>query len=211
MVSPLVEIQPASTGQPSVPRVPVEVLAPCRDIRTPRLTLRPLRPGDRSQFVGILRTDEAYLHRGINVRVVGETLDDCFERLLRATVKGDMSGLEWRRVGVLDDDRIAGMFHLLAIDHALLAKADAGWWVTRQCAGNGLAIEGVQAMVQYAFDDLAKGLGLIQVDAAITADNLASRRVAERAGFVCCAGERTQCRLEGRFVDHEIWHIKIKI
>jgi RimJ/RimL family protein N-acetyltransferase len=114
-------------------------------------------------------------------------------------------------VGVLDDGRIAGMFHLLAIDHTLLAKADAGWWVTRACAGNGLATEAVQAMINFALADLPMGLGLVQVDAAIAPDNVASRIVAQRAGFAAMAGETTQVRLGDRFAEHQMWRVVVKL
>jgi RimJ/RimL family protein N-acetyltransferase len=192
-------------------RGPVEVLAPFRGLRTARLTLRPLLPGDRSQFRAILASDETYLHEGINVRHPGESIDACFDRLLSACSEGDTSGLEWRRVAMLDDGRVAGMFHLLGIDHTLLAKADAGWWVTRSCAGNGLATEAVRAIVEFALADLPRGLGLVQVDAAIAASNTASQIVARRAGFVAMAGETTQVRLGERFAEHGIWRVVVRL
>jgi ribosomal-protein-alanine N-acetyltransferase len=211
LASQLVEAKPAATDPARLQRGPIEVLAPFRGLRTARLTLRPLLPGDRTQFATILRSDEVYLHQGINVRHPGESIDACFGRLLSACSDGDTSGLEWRRVGVLDDGRIAGMFHLLAIDHTLLAKADAGWWVTRACAGNGLATEAVQAMINFALADLPMGLGLVQVDAAIAPDNVASRIVAQRAGFAAMAGETTQVRLGDRFAEHQMWRVVVKL
>jgi RimJ/RimL family protein N-acetyltransferase len=211
LLSQIVEAKPSPNAPTKPSRGPVEVLAPFRGLRTARLTLRPLLPGDRSQFGAILRSDEAYLHKGINVRRPGESIDQCFDRLLAACSDGDTSGLEWRRVGVLNDGRLAGMFQLLAIDHALLAKADAGWWVSRGCAGNGLATEAVAAMIEFALTDLPRGLGLVQVDAAIAPDNAPSQLVARRAGFQSMAGETTQVLLGDRFEAHDVWRVVVNL
>ena len=55
------------------------------------------------------------------------------------------------------------------------------------------------------------GLGLVQVDAAIAPDNVASRIVAQRAGFAAMAGETTQVRLGDRFAEHQMWRVVVKL
>lgn len=175
------------------------------------MTLRGLHSGDRDQFVKSLRASDAYLAAGINVRLHGETPEQCFARLLEATHAGDMHAKEWRRVGVLADGRIVGMFHLIAIDHALLAKADAGWWVFKDFAGHGLATEGVRAMVDNAFADLPRGLALVQLDAAIAVDNEASKRVAKYAGFVKRDGESMDVLLGDGWRKHEVWRVVVRL
>lgn len=189
---------------------PVEVLPP-QTIQTARMTLRGLHSGDRDQFVKSLRESDSYLTAGINVRQAGETPEQCFARLLDATHAGDMHAKEWRRVGVLADGRIACMFHLLAIDHALLAKADAGWWVFKEFAGHGLATEGVRAMAEHAFADTPRGLALVQLDAAIAPENEASKRVARHAGFVKREGEATEVLLGDAWRTHEVWRVVVRL
>lgn len=175
------------------------------------MTLRGLHSGDRDQFVRSLWDSDSYLSAGINVRQPGETPVQCFARLLEATHTGDIHAKEWRRVGVLADGRIACMFHLLAIDHALLAKADAGWWVFKEFAGHGLATEGVRAMVEHAFADQPRGLALVQLDAAITRENETSKRVAKHAGFVKQEGELMNVLLGDAWRKHEVWRVVVSL
>jgi RimJ/RimL family protein N-acetyltransferase len=64
-------------------------------------------------------------------------------------------------------------------------SAEVGYWLRQAARGHGYAAEGLELVC----DQARHALGLHQLEAHIAPDNLASRRVAERAGF-CVAGQR---------------------
>jgi RimJ/RimL family protein N-acetyltransferase len=66
--------------------------------------------------------------------------------------------------------------HLAAGDAGL---AEVGYWLTRQARGRGAATIAVQLVSRWAFE--AVGIGRLSLQTA--PENLASQRVAERAGF----------------------------
>jgi RimJ/RimL family protein N-acetyltransferase len=59
-------------------------------------------------------------------------------------------------------------------------KTEVGYWVRPSAAGQGFVSEGVQALVDWSLNQLHAQ----RVELVTDASNLASRRVAERCGFV---------------------------
>jgi len=59
-------------------------------------------------------------------------------------------------------------------------KVEVGYWCRTGCTGRGYVGEAVAALVDYAFAQL----GAVRVELVTDEENAASRRVAERAGFV---------------------------
>ena len=75
--------------------------------------------------------------------------------------------------------------------------ADLGYWVDERVAGQGLAPAAVALAVRYAFDG-----GLHRVHAAISPDNVASIRVAEKLGMRHEATYRNYLDIDGTWRDH---------
>ena len=69
-------------------------------------------------------------------------------------------------------------------------KTEVGYWVRTSCAGQGLVSEAVAALTSYAFEHVRA----VRVELVTDADNTASRRVAERCGFVLEAHRRSEHR-----------------
>ena len=59
-------------------------------------------------------------------------------------------------------------------------NAALGWWVRTSCTGRGIATAAARLVAQAAFEDL----NLIRLNIYMVADNVASRRVAEKIGGV---------------------------
>jgi [ribosomal protein S5]-alanine N-acetyltransferase len=182
----------------------VEVLT-TEFIETPRMILRPLREGDRATMTSLLADNRAYVNAHLHVHDGNESDEACFERMLLKSQAAESSGMAVRLACVLRDGRIVGVTHLLNLQMGLTPKADAGWWIGKSFAGNGLASEAVQAMIQRALGPAPRGLGLFQIDAAITSQNVASQRVAQRAGMVRVPSETTSIRVQERWMLHEVW------
>jgi RimJ/RimL family protein N-acetyltransferase len=204
---PASEIE-AKPTRPLVPARPatriVEVLAPDA-WRTSRLLIRAMLPADADQLVPLLAANRDYLAQGLNVHAEGETDAACFERLLASSREGEATGLCVRRVCSLHDGTLVGMVHLLGMQIGLTPRADAGWWIASQFAGNGLASEAVTALVTYALADRPKGMGMLHIEAALTQTNTASQRAAAAAGFTKLPGVHSSIRLGPRWTQHEIW------
>ncbi len=174
-------------------------------IRTDRLDLRPLEPGDRAPYLALVAQNAENLSAWIPLHEPGETDDAFFDRQLRLCREGDKAGNAWRRVATLHDGTIVGCFHLNSVTRGLAWEADAAWWVGAEHAGQGLATEGVRAMVAFAFEPLPVGLGLHSVHCGIEPGNEASRRVAEKCGFALKPGRRSYLKVGPRWVQHEFY------
>jgi len=77
------------------------------------------------------------------------------------------------------DGLLVGRGGLHTIDWTV-PKLEIGYWVRTSCAGQGYATEGALALVTFARDVL----GARRIEIGSDARNIASRRVAEKCGFV---------------------------
>lgn len=193
------------------PQRPVEVLTPSATV-----TLRPLRAPDREGFCEAVGASREQLLRWVGIfRRVGlapdarhESLDELFDRQLALTEIGERTRSSCRRVGVLADGRIVGMFNLNAISRGLEFQAEASWWVATPWAGHGLATQGVRRLLDLAFaEPTAGGLGLHKVLANIQSDNVACLRVASKLGFRRVAGVLTNIPVGDTVTSHEL-HVR---
>jgi RimJ/RimL family protein N-acetyltransferase len=98
---------------------------------------------------------------------------------LRLQARGLVFGL-WERTS----GDFLGEVGLYRVDWAR-RSGEVGYWLRQSARGHGYAAEGLALLC----DQARSGLGLRRLEAHIAADNLASRRVAERQGFQC-VGQR---------------------
>ncbi len=173
--------------------------------RVESLTLRPLLESDRAAFRAMLERSENAVSRWVPLRGDNESHDAFFDRQLRYTEEGDRAQSGCRRVGVLEDGTMAGVFCLNSISRGLSWEADAVWWVDSSLAGRGVATAGVRALLRHALDDLPAGLGLHGVHCGIEAGNDASVRVAEKCGFVHQPDKRSHLKVGDRWAMHEFY------
>jgi RimJ/RimL family protein N-acetyltransferase len=174
-------------------------------ITTPRLVIRALTPADRAGMTDLLERSREHLEPRMNVVHKGESASESFDRLLLATEQGDARGQAWRRLVTLRVGQPVGMVHVLDIRRGLTFEGDAGWWIAPHYQNNGLASEAVLAMVRHALSDMPGGLGLHRVTAAISADNVASARVARNTGFTRVEGATTVVHLASGPQTHDAW------
>lgn len=78
-----------------------------------------------------------------------------------------------------DPDAILGAVGFGRPDWETGAAADAGYWVVPQARGRGVASGGLELLTRWAFETL----GLRRLELHVIAGNVASERVAERAGY----------------------------
>lgn len=77
------------------------------------------------------------------------------------------------------DDRLLGSISLMELDREP-GYGEIGYWVVAEARGRGVATRGVRLLADWAREELH----LTRIEVLPHKDNLPSRRVAEKAGFV---------------------------
>lgn len=177
-------------------------------LRTPRLVLRPLGPGDEDAVIEAVRATPD-LDQSLPLRLGRESWKSMFDRQVRWCREGDEAGTAWRRVAVLNETagegsgRVVGMFNLNSIARGLCFEADVNWWVALPLRGCGYGLEAVRAMVAHAIADFPNGLNLSRLHAGIAPANASSRILALRAGFRRVEGRQSFLKVGARWERHD--------
>ena len=102
-----------------------------------------------------------------------------------------------------EDDALVGGMTLSNVRRGVSLTSSLGYWAGEMFAGKGYITAAVNAVVRYAFTDLE----LHRVEAACQPDNLASRRVLEKARFVQEGMARSYLKIDGQWRDHLLFGI----
>lgn len=101
------------------------------------------------------------------------------------------------------DDALVGGVTLSNLRRGVAQTASLGYWAGQMYAGRGYITAAVRAVVRFSFDDL----DLHRVEAACQPDNMASRRVLEKAGFTQEGLARAYLKINGGWRDHVLFGI----
>jgi RimJ/RimL family protein N-acetyltransferase len=150
-------------------------------VETERLALQVPRPNDGAAWFDALRESLPELRRFLAVLpwVASDPTPESAEthcRTARANfvLRKDFLFLMRERSGA----RVLGAVGLHRPAWSV-PKVEVGYWCRSSCTGRGYVAEAMPAMLRYAFERL----GAVRVELVTDAENAASRRVAERAGF----------------------------
>ena len=175
----------------TAPRHPT--LIPLPDaLRSERLVLRPLRPDDAEPLFAAVDESRAHLRPWLpwvdSHASVDDARDYCARCAANWLLRTDLT------VGVFEaaDGRYLGGAGLHDPDWELRAF-EVGYWLRASALGRGYVTEAVRLLVDLAFGPL----GARRVRLRCDARNGASRRVAERVGFVL------EGRLRNAFLDQD--------
>ena len=97
-----------------------------------------------------------------------------------------------------DRGRLVGGIGLTQVRRGVAQTATLGYWVGEPFERRGYTTEAVRLVTRFAFN----GLQLHRVEAACLPENLASRRVLEKAGFVREGYARLYLKIAGDWRDH---------
>lgn len=96
------------------------------------------------------------------------------------------------------ENKIVGQISMGGIIYGALRGAHIGYWVDKRYANLGIVTEAVRTMTEFAFSVLE----LHRIEINIRPENIASRRVAEKAGYTF-EGERPRfLHIDGKWRDH---------
>jgi RimJ/RimL family protein N-acetyltransferase len=119
-----------------------------------------------------------------------------------AWLRGDIEADAHNFLIIDHDGAIAGSCGLNQIDR-LNNRANLGYWVRSDRAGRGLATAAARLVARHGLSEL----GLQRVEIVMGVENVASRRVAERAGAIFEGTMRDRLRLHERYHDAHLYSI----
>jgi RimJ/RimL family protein N-acetyltransferase len=150
------------------PPCPPRLNLPGIELRDGDLLLRSWRVEDAEAVHRICQDRE--IARWMPVIPQPYTLDDA-----RVFVSGEL-GLGPHSYAVEQDGELVASIGL-RLDHR--GNGEIGYWCAAEARGRGVVTRAVRLVCRFAFEEL--GIGRLEI--VVDSDNLASRRVAERAGF----------------------------
>ncbi len=100
------------------------------------------------------------------------------EAFLRISAEEQAAGQAAHFLAVDPADRLLGSFSVMGLDREP-GFTEIGYWVAAEARGRGVATRAVRLLAGWAREEL----GLTRIEILPHKDNMASRRVAEKAGF----------------------------
>ena len=151
-------------------------------IETSRLTLRPPRTGDGPALHEALAESLVDLRRFLASLplVAGEQTLESAETYCR---RGEANFIARTDLPFLAFEKRTGLFVASVGLHRTVwqtPKTEVGYWCRTKSLRNGFATEAVSALTEYAFQHMKA----VRVELITDEENVASRRVAERTGFL---------------------------
>jgi ribosomal-protein-alanine N-acetyltransferase len=182
-------------------------------VRTARLTLRPLEPGDRAAHVAFMDANAEHLRPWQPANSPGSTPDTRFDTAIQRSNDAVATGRELRLFAFAREGAnwggagpgagaMVGWFNLNNVARGVFQNAYAGWALGRAATGRGLATEGVLALLDVAFARPPRGMGLHRVQANIMPANARSIGVARRCGMREEGLGRRYLRIADAWEDH---------
>lgn len=172
------------------------------NLRTARLTLRPMNANDAEAFKHFHQVNVDHFQRWMPTNHQRMGSDEAFEEFLERSETGYANGSGFRLIGVADDGRIAGVFALSEIVRRAFENAYGGWRVSCEFLRQGIGTEGVNGLLDLAFSPYPTGFGLHRVQANIQPTNLPSIALARKVGFREEGLAKSYLNIDGAWRDH---------
>ena len=170
---------------------------PFRELKTPRLKLRALSPGDAQGYLDIFSDPETMIFwSGEHIPSMAEAED-----MLRKDFHWVESGeaLCWG-IALPDSNRLIGKISLYFFSKQN-RRAETGYILNREFWGRGLMSEALSAVLSYAFEEL----DMHRIEADVDPDHGASLALLEKFGFV------REGTLRDRWFVHGEWHDSVML
>lgn len=140
------------------------------NLKTQRLTLRPIEDGDRDAMIRLLmdgRIKQGYMLPDYADEAEAEPM---FQRLKALSQKD-----EFVLTGIFDENGLAGFANRVSVEGGCI---ELGYVIAPECWNRGYCTEAVRALIAALF-----ALGYDEVTAGAFEHNAASMRVMEKAGM----------------------------
>jgi [ribosomal protein S5]-alanine N-acetyltransferase len=167
------------------------------ELRSGRITLRPLRRGDARIWRAVRAANAAWLTPWEATNPDATEVTPSFTQMVRVFRREARAG---RMLPfVIDyDDRLVGQINISGITWGSLRSAHAGYWVDQRVAGRGI----VPTALAMATDHCFQVVGLHRLEINIRPENEPSLRVAHKLGFRPEGMRRRLLHIDGTWRDH---------
>jgi RimJ/RimL family protein N-acetyltransferase len=147
-------------------------------LRTERLVLRSLRPGDEDDVLAYRSVPDVVRYIPGDPRTRDEVADMVAERATAGRIEPKQPILT---LAVEVGGKVVGdvLLHLDGLDGHDGRQAEIGWVLAPEAQGHGYATEAARELMRVAFEDV----GVHRVWAQLDAENTASARICERIGM----------------------------
>lgn len=164
---------------------------------TDQLRLEKLLPDDAEELFEVITSNAEHLQERLPGLSYVETPQDAAKYI--HTLLGEVDCGEAWHGKITEDGQIVGRASLTLVEYGP-SGAEIGYWVAKEAGGRNIASRTAKALTDFGF----MTLGLDKIVAKIEPDNLASRQVALRSGFVPEATDDTS--YIGRTTDVYVKH-----
>lgn len=166
------------------------------------ITLRPLRLRDRSRWDRIRAENRAWLSpwEATHPRVPSEASTHKLPSFGAMVSSHRREGRAGRAItlAIWYQKKMVGQISLGGIIYGAGRMAHIGYWIDKRYANLGITTKAVETLTEYAFSELE----LHRIEINIRPENISSRKVAEKAGFIY-EGERSKfLHIDGQWRDH---------
>jgi ribosomal-protein-alanine N-acetyltransferase len=96
------------------------------------------------------------------------------------------------------DNKLIGQITLGGISYGAYRGGHIGYWIDQSFANKGLMTRAVRELTRYGFEEL----GLHRIEINLRPENAASKRVAEKAGYVFEGMRPRYLHIDGAWRDH---------
>lgn len=111
----------------------------------------------------------------------------------------ECKGLKRWKIECLATTQLLGIIeYRVSLEHD---RADIGYWIGREYRGNKYCIEALTKVIDIGF----KELNLMRVEAFCFSDNIASKHIIKKLGFVYEGTLRKDSKIMGEYKDSEIY------
>ena len=168
-------------------------------LRGPEVTLRPFRSDDAADLERAVQDPEIVRWMAIPLPY---TIDDA-RGFIESTAEKwrDREAAHFVISG--EDERLLGYMGALAVEPKM-AAVEIGYWVAADQRGRDLALKAIELLIPWVQDVIAP----TRIELGMIKGNVASARVARKAGFVLLRIDREAVTLDGVPTDEIIYVLK---
>ncbi len=164
-----------------------------------RTELRLPEAGDVESAFSLIMGNYEHIHQWMGWLTEKMGLEDIRKFYARCAESFENNGSEFALL-IWFDGQIIGGTGLHQIDRSS-RSAETGYWMARESEGHGIMARSVEKLLDYVFVEMK----LNRVSIKCAPDNVKSRRIPERLGFIREGTEREAAWLHTRYIDHVVY------
>ena len=169
--------------------------------RSGRVTLRPLRLRDKRAWLELRRKNHDWLKPWEATSPHQIHFDPPRYWELVRFHRREARALRALSMMIWVEGKMVGQINLGGIAFGALRGAHIGYWIDEGMSNQGITTESVITMTEYAFAELR----LHRIEIAFRPENGASKRVAEKSGYIYEGTRPRYLHIDGQWRDHIVF------